>query len=489
MTDTGADKFILDDITWNDLDMSRLFKRLDSSLSSVGRDFLKESLKTLNSTESELLKRSEKADYLSKDKAFADKLAKVLKGLGFTKKFSFRDYIFRLSEAQKGSNVIHYILTVLLLASIALIFVKPVIGIIALVAMIVVNISTYFSFKSRIEGYFASVKYLTSIVVASGKLGKLSSDSPLINEDLAALKALSKDFAPMKRGSWLLTNSVSGSLIDVLLDYARMLFHVDIIKFNNCLAFADANKEGIERLFELIGGLELARCIDIYREQNKDNYCLPDFKGHLEFEDIVHPLMLGNAVPNSLNAAKSILLTGSNASGKSTFLKSVALAQIMAQTIYTCHAASYTTDFYKVMSSMALSDNLKDGESYFVVEVKSLRRIFDEIGNTPVLCFVDEVLRGTNTKERIAASGTLLEDLSSRNALVFAATHDIELTKLLEGKMLNYHFSETVTEGSVSFDYKLKEGPSNTRNAIRLLKVFGFPDKLVEDSENLYGSL
>ena len=161
----------------------------------------------------------------------------------------------------------------------------------------------------------------------------------------------------------------------------------------------------------------------------------------------------------------------------------IAINQIFAQTIYTVLADSFETSFYEVLSSMALNDNILGEESYFVVEIKSMKRIFDALSDeTPVMIFVDEVLRGTNTAERIAASSQILRRLSQENALCFAATHDIELTELLSDVMDNYHFSEQIEgdSGNITFDYKLKKGKADTRNAILLLKAYGFPQDVVE---------
>ena len=153
----------------------------------------------------------------------------------------------------------------------------------------------------------------------------------------------------------------------------------------------------------------------------------------------------------------SFLLSGENASGKSTFIKAAALNAILAQTIHTVCAKSYQASFFKVFTSMALTDNLFESESYYIVEIKSLKRILDAIeDNIPVLCFVDEVLRGTNTVERIAASSRILHSVANANALMFAATHDIELTYMLENSFENYHFEEKVLENQVLFDYQLK---------------------------------
>lgn len=189
---------------------------------------------------------------------------------------------------------------------------------------------------------------------------------------------------------------------------------------------------------------------------------------------------------NSIQTSRSVLLTGSNASGKSTFLKTIAINQILAQTICTCLADRFETNWFRILSSMALKDNILGEESYFVVEIKSLKRIFDSLDHEiPVLAFVDEVLRGTNTAERIAASSQLLKSLAHKNALVFAATHDMELTTLLEQDMENYHFEEHVEGNNVLFDYKLREGRAYSRNAIALLRSYGFDPEVTEAAEEM----
>ena len=133
---------------------------------------------------------------------------------------------------------------------------------------------------------------------------------------------------------------------------------------------------------------------------------------------------------------------------------------------------------------MALEDDLLAGESYYVTEIKSIRRILTVAEQErPVLCVVDEVLRGTNTAERIAASSAILETLFDAGVLCLAATHDLELCALLAGKYRMCHFAETVGEGSMDFDYRLREGPARSRNAIRLLGMMGFDAGLVSKAE------
>ena len=116
-----------------------------------------------------------------------------------------------------------------------------------------------------------------------------------------------------------------------------------------------------------------------------------------------------------------------------------------------------------------------------MVEIKSLKRIIDQLQHKiPVLCFVDEVLRVTNTLERIASSSQILKSISLDNSLCFAATHDIELTYILEKYYKNYHFQEEITDNDIHFDYHLYEGRATSRNAIKLLQLLGYKKEITQ---------
>ena len=177
---------------------------------------------------------------------------------------------------------------------------------------------------------------------------------------------------------------------------------------------------------------------------------------------------------------------GPSGCGKSTFLKSVAIATVFAQTMHFVPAKSYKASRFKIYTSMALNDSIHNGESYFIVEIKSLKRIL-EAGNKGefIFCCIDEVLRGTNTVERIAASTKILESLVKSNIIAFAATHDIELTQLLENSYTNYHFEEEVKEHDVEFNYLLKNGKAVSRNAIKLLQVMDYDSAIINSAENM----
>ena len=153
----------------------------------------------------------------------------------------------------------------------------------------------------------------------------------------------------------------------------------------------------------------------------------------------------------------------------------------MAETLCTCTCRSYNGTPFRTYTSLTISDDLLAGESCYIAELRSLKRILDARDDDGfILCAIDEVLRGTNTIERISASAEILKALDHPKALCLIATHDAELCAISAGDYQLAHFEETVSDQEIHFDYKLKPGPAETRNAILLLKLMGFEDSIVK---------
>jgi DNA mismatch repair ATPase MutS len=198
----------------------------------------------------------------------------------------------------------------------------------------------------------------------------------------------------------------------------------------------------------------------------------------------VHPLV-ANAVPNSveLRAGSGILVTGSNMSGKSTFLRTLGVTAVMAQSLHTCFAAAYTAPMLAVRSCIGRADDILAGKSYYLVEVEALLGLVRASnGPIPHLFLLDEMFRGTNAVERIAAGQSVLVELiaGGKPHMVVAATHDNELVDMLAGPYAPFHFGDTLTDETLTFDYHLRPGRSTSRNAIALLRQNGAPAALVE---------
>ena len=317
---------------------------------------------------------------------------------------------------------------------------------------------------------------------------------PHIEEYVSHLTKARKKFARFKRNSFFFVTGGSGDagggLEKLFIDYLNFTFRIDLLQFSTLIEELSKNMDAFEEMTENLGILESAIAIASFRIQFPE-YCRPVLdntrKAFLHGENLYHP-MIEEPVKNSISTDRGVLLTGSNASGKSTFLKTVAVNAVLAQTVYTCMADVYEGNYYQIYTSMALRDDLMSQESYYIVEIKSLKRILDHIEDeVPLLCFVDEVLRGTNTVERIAASSQILKSMARRNVMCFAATHDIELTSILEKDYNNYHFQEEVKDDDILFNYQLYEGRATSRNAIKLLSIIGYAPDIIQKAEHSAG--
>lgn len=477
---------VIDDITWNDLDMDRVFCMLNRTYSSVGQEYLYYMLRTPEMSEENMQERERLIRHFAEAKTVRTELQMQYFEIGRTKKVSICDYIQTLESLKPKSNMPHYLSIFIFLLCAVGCFLNPAVGFLILLADIGVNIRVYYKQRGEIEPYIVTFVHLIRMLKAGEKISRIEDTeiSAYINE----IREIRKSFgAFQKKSGWIAGgDKMSGSALDVFADYIRMLFHIDLIVFNQMLGEVQKKSREIYRLMDLLGMLEAHIAIASYRE-SLPFYVLPEFLKNqgteLEAEDVYHP-MIREPVANTIRTKKGVLITGSNASGKSTFLKTIAINGILAQTIHTCLAHTYRTNFFRVYSSMALRDDLDSQESYYIVEIKSLKRILNETnGEVPVLCFIDEVLRGTNTVERIAASAQILKSLAGNNVLCFAATHDIELTQMLEADYDNYHFQEEIVENDILFDYILYPGRATSRNAIRLLGMIGYDEEIIRRAD------
>ena len=487
------DHFTVDDITWNDLDMDDVFLTACATQSAIGEEYLYYLLRTPALNNETLAKREKLIRFFEKDPETRVKIQLALAKAGKISGISVYEYVSRLDSLKEENNFKHFSCIVLMVAAISMIFVYPPIGIVGTLGVFFYNVISYFKHKSEIENYYQVVAYILRTLDLSQKLcsfkcEELKPYTEVLSEELKRYKNVTKGAA------LIVSKKSSGDILEVALDYLRMATHIDLIRFNIMLKRLKDKKDDFDKIYETIGLIDAMIAAASYRElmgdwcepelfEKKDSISLGEKHRGINAENIYHP-MIAEPVKNNFSEKGNVLLTGSNASGKSTFIKTVAINSILAQSIHTCMADSFKASFFKCMTSMALTDNLSGGESYYIVEIKSLKRICDSLNDdVPLLIFVDEVLRGTNTLERIAASSRILSYVGNKNCMLFAATHDIELTYILEKSFKLYHFEEKVEDDGVFFDYTLRDGRAVTRNAILLLKMMGFEESITDAAE------
>jgi hypothetical protein len=175
-----------------------------------------------------------------------------------------------------------------------------------------------------------------------------------------------------------------------------------------------------------------------------------------------------------------VILTGSNMAGKSTFLRTIGVSLSLAYAGSPVNAEHLQTSLFRPFTCIKVSDSVQDGLSYFYAEVKRLTALLAaaKAGDTlPVLFLIDEIFRGTNSRERLIGSRSYIRALSQSTAVGLVATHDLELIKLADeiDGVVNFHFREEVSDGRMVFDYRLRSGPCPTTNALTIMRLEGLP--------------
>ena len=476
----------IDDITWHDLAMDDVYQRIDRTHSAAGEEYLYYLLRSPFMKQEGRALSEEALAYFANQAHEEERVRYELSFLkaGRSDKYSLYDYLDHLDTLGERSFTRHLPFIILPLAAILLmsVFTEAVLLVIGVFAFAVI---TYYPEKKKIEPYIVSFRYLLRLMQGAEDILRIP-DNPVFTQERAVLKKELSSLSSFAKGSFLLVRGdgfASGNPFDFLLDYVLVFFHIDLMKFDQMLKEVRIKEQHIDALVTALGKMDATISVSSFRA-SLPYYCVPQYADgvlFLEEEGLYHPL-LKNPVENSFRAEKSMLITGSNASGKSTFLKAVALSALLGETIHTVCATKYRANRFRIFSAMSLEDDLFSGESYFMVEIKAIKRILDAAGEDspyPVLCFIDEVLRGTNTIERIAASTEILKTMGEAKLLVFAATHDLELTEMLKDLYHNAHFSEEIADEDIRFPYKLKEGPTKTRNAILLLQNMGYEKDIV----------
>lgn len=469
--------YSLDDITFNDLNLNEVFEAINRTSTSVGEEVLYSMLRMPLTAIEDLNDRKSRIRYFIEHE---DEIYSIRKGLNNVPRLtniSVFEYLSKLEDVPAISYFRIYRAIILSIISILLLFINAPVAVIAIILVFFYNSISYFKLRDSIKPYFICISYLSKAIKAGLNVSLID-------------KSEYKDIAFIKNSSIILGNisgetihGGSGNPFDVFINIIKMGLHLDIICFYALVKRINNNKCKCHDFLYNLGAIDALASVALLMKDN-ENICVPEYSDNgraLEVKEIIHPLV-DNAVGNNLRITGSILLTGSNASGKSTFLRCVGINIVLAQSLCIAFAKDYKGSLFKIISSMSITDSVESGDSFYMAEIKSLKRIIDILDdNDNYICFVDEVLKGTNTKERIAASFKILEYFDTK-CICMAATHDMELTQLLDKKYTNMHFSEDVDKKDVVFSYIIKEGPANTTNAIRLLETLDFPTEITGEA-------
>ncbi|HET8858428.1 MutS-related protein [Marivirga sp.] len=476
----------LSDKVCNDLDFEELFMFLDRTNSKIGQQYLYNQLRThdeddiISQEEENLIKK------IPKDHQFRLFLEKHLSKLDQTESF----YIAKLFqdkpiEAPKWFKWLPLLSVISLLSIISLLFSTVMVYVVP--ALVILNMSIHYRNKNNLDHYISSLPELIKLqFIAKNILESDTLASEKVRKSIAAIEKMKKHFYLFQMESKLQSDvsNLSWGLVEII----KILLVLEPIMFFKALNQIKNNQHHISNLFIFVSRIDMLYSISSLRN-GLENYCLPNFsspKDGIKAKGIYHPL-IENCVLNDIDTSgRSILLTGSNMSGKTTFIRTIAVNVLTAMALNTSFANAFQLPKIRLMSAIRISDDLLNEKSYYFEEVSTIKEMIRCSESAYYHLFLlDEIFKGTNTVERISAGKAVLSYLVNHNNLVFVSTHDIELADLLKEEYTLYHFSEMINDEEVDFDYKLKEGKLRTRNAIRILDINQYPKIIIEEAHKL----
>ena len=252
------------------------------------------------------------------------------------------------------------------------------------------------------------------------------------------------------------------------------------------------NKGVIEECVDIVGDIEELGSLAVLsyvRNTNKAEIVKDSKDLSISFSGLYHPLLnTETVISNDAEIQdKLTIITGSNMSGKTTYMRTIAINLVLAYIGSGVCADHFKANYMKLFTSMRVMDDVAGGISTFYAEILRIKEMSEYIANgdadqVPALCMIDEIFKGTNSADRIVGAREALSKLSGANAMVIVTTHDFELCDITTANgeaAKNCHFEEYYENDELKFDYKLREGRCTTRNAMALLKMAG----LVQNSQ------
>jgi DNA mismatch repair ATPase MutS len=249
----------------------------------------------------------------------------------------------------------------------------------------------------------------------------------------------------------------------------------------NLQRFKKASGASLKSWLEVIGEMESLNSLGAIAYEHSD-WAMPTFQTAIPIfkaSSLGHPLLGSNRVYNDLHIEDSqnvLLITGSNMSGKSTLLRTTGINLVLAYAGAPVCAETFHCSIMDIYTCMRTSDNLEKNISSFYAELLRIKKLVSATeSKAPIFFLLDEIFKGTNSIDRHTGAKVLVTKLSTENALGFVSTHDLELGDIenTNKKVKNYHLKEYYKDDKLYFDYKLRTGVSTTRNALYLMKMAG----------------
>ncbi|MCU7494933.1 MAG: hypothetical protein HF314_14420 [Ignavibacteria bacterium] len=481
----NSNEEFVDEKTWADLDMNNLYSLLDRNISGPGRQYLYHLLHKYESNDELLHKRIKQAEFFKANPEIREKIQLALQ------RMSSDDTYFIISILLGEKPVIPkypwliYSSSALSLISILAAFYNSAFFF-AVLFMSLLNLVITKVYSSRIYESFIGFFNLNKLIAAAYKLSRFEAQVSV--EQFSVLKRHWKILSGLnnKIHHLVIDKTRLDPVAQMVIEYLNMFCLFDLVAYTKSVIEIFRYKAELKEVFDAVASLDASISISSYLS-SIPFYSKAEFRPEIQlsFDELYHPL-LDNPVPNSLDKlSRSALITGSNMAGKTTFIKCIGMNVILSQALGFTLSRRAIFPKLIVKSSIKIEDSIEGSRSYYFTEVEEIRKLL-ELGQTGkrYVFIIDEIFRGTNTVERLGISASVLRRLNHNN-LVLVTTHDIELQELLDNSFSMYHFNEQVEDDRYYFDFKIKEGPCSSGNAIRLLELTGYPSIVTEEARKI----
>ncbi len=480
----NSDSFqVLSDKTCNDLDFEELFMFLDRTTSKVGQQCFYNKLRAIPNSITDKDKKEKLIKKLTEDIDFRINTQLQLEKLNKADVFYISSLFQEEHQEPPKWFFIIRLLSFTSFFSLVMLPFNPQMFFVFLCTFIV-NVGFHYWNKRHLYKYLGSIPQLLRLNNIANNLFKEQSFKeidPELPNSIRIINQVRNRMSFFRLEASL--QSESEAIFWGILELFKIAFLLEPLLLFGVLKRLDTKRKEIENVFSFVGEIDILVSIASLRN-GLDKYCQPEIsESKLSAKSVYHPL-IPDCITNTIEISdKSILLTGSNMSGKTSFIRTIGLNMITGLTINTCFAELMSIPKLRIYSAIRISDDLMNDKSYYFEEVLTIKEMIEKSSNgKPNLFLLDEIFKGTNTVERISAGKAVLSTLSKNNNIVFVSTHDIELTDMLSDEYELYHFSEIVKDNNVDFDYKLKEGKLKNRNAIRILQINNYPNDLINEA-------
>lgn len=486
----SADYQIISDKTCNDLDFDELFMFLDRTNSGVGQQVLYEKLKSISQHADSLEFKESIIKELTKNEDLRCEIQLLLKKLNSDGSY----YISSLFQEDHDSPPKWFFITKFLsFASLLSLCLIPINAYIILVflALFIINSVIHYWNKRNLYKYLDSIPQLVILSNIAQKINNIQLFKQLNPRLMLSIKVINQ--VRNRMSFFRIESRMQGeiqSLIWGILELFKIAVLLEPLLLFGVLKRLKQKRKEIEDIFCFVGEVDCLISIASLRK-GLASHCVPTINNSkIIAKSIYHPLII-DCVPNNIEVVdKSILLSGSNMSGKTSFIRTIGINMLCGLTINTCFAESMAIPKMQIHSAIRISDDLLNDKSYYFEEVLTIKKMLDKsVGDIPNIFLLDEIFKGTNTIERIAAGKAVLSKLNKGQNIVFVSTHDVELADLLKDEYTLYHFCENTKDGSIDFDYKLKPGKLKQRNAIKILELNNYPDDVIKTAKMLSDEL